>query len=175
LVLAGDRGGVSLTLSARSRLGHFESHNITRRTKSKRYFLTPFRGGVVGFGNRGSRERPGSRNEGLDMLITRVGADDLIVLSVIPPIVAGMQHLLAWLHYRRINRDAPLTAYQRRLTMYLDFFILGMGYSMVPSAAFRWPTQAWIGLSGGWALSLFWIYRKRRERERKVLPNVPLG
>ena len=38
MVLAGDRGEVSLTLSARSRLGHFEGHNITRRTKSKGYF-----------------------------------------------------------------------------------------------------------------------------------------
>jgi hypothetical protein len=111
----------------------------------------------------------------LDMLMTRVDSDDLIALSVFPPIVAGLQHLLAWLHYRRINRDAPLTPYQRRLTMYLDFFILGMGYSMVLSVAFQWPTQAWIGLSGGWALSLIWIYRKRRQRERKVLPNTPLG
>jgi hypothetical protein len=109
------------------------------------------------------------------MLITRVDTDDLIVLSVFPPIVAGMQHLLAWLHYRRINRDAPFTPYQRRLTMYLDFFILGMGHAMVLAAAFQWPAQARIGLSGGWALSLFWIYKKRRERERKVLPNVPLG
>ena len=62
---------------------------------------------------------------------------ELIVLSVFPLIVAGAQHLLAWLHYRRINRDAPLTPYQRRLTMYLDFFILGMGYAMVLSVAFH--------------------------------------
>jgi hypothetical protein len=64
LVLAGDRGGVSLTLSARSRLGHFKGHLSTRRTKSKRYFSRPFRAGMIGFANRGSHERPGSRNEG---------------------------------------------------------------------------------------------------------------
>jgi hypothetical protein len=105
--------------------------------------------------------------------MTRVDSDELIVLSVFPLIVAGAQHLLAWLHYRRINRDAPLTPYQRRLTMYLDFFILGMGYAMVLSVAFQWPTQVWIGLSAGWAFSLFWIYKKKRER--KILPNAPLG
>jgi hypothetical protein len=64
LVLAGDRGGVSLTLSARSRLGHFEGHNITRRTKSKRYFLRPFRAGMIGFANHRSEVRSGSRSEG---------------------------------------------------------------------------------------------------------------
>jgi hypothetical protein len=57
----------------------------------------------------------------------------------------------------------------------LNFFILGMGYSMVLSAAFQWPIQVWIGLSGGWALSLCWINKKRREREKKVLPNPPVG
>jgi hypothetical protein len=54
------------------------------------------------------------------MLMTRVDSDELITLSVLPPIVAGAHHLLAWVHYRQINRDAPLTPYQRQLTMYLN-------------------------------------------------------
>ncbi|MGC2266839.1 MAG: hypothetical protein WA608_08635 [Candidatus Acidiferrales bacterium] len=109
------------------------------------------------------------------MITMRVDPAVLIVLSLFPPVAAGIHHAAAWLHYRHTNRDAPPTARQRRLTKYMDGFVIGAGYLMCLSVAFGWPLQVWISLSLGWALSLCWLYAKQQEREKQTPPNVPLG
>jgi hypothetical protein len=109
------------------------------------------------------------------MLVARVDPAVLIALSITTPIVAGMHHVLAWLHYRKINRDAPLTPYQRRLTKYLDSFVLGIGYLLVVSLGFGWPKSVWVLLSVAWGFVLWAIRRRSREREKQPAANSPLG
>jgi hypothetical protein len=109
------------------------------------------------------------------MIATRVDPAVLIVLSLFPPVAAGIHHAAAWLHYRQTNRDAPLTAHQRRLTRYMDGFVIGAGYLMCLSVALGWSLQVWISFSVGWALSLWWLYVKRPEREKQTPPDLPLG
>jgi hypothetical protein len=96
------------------------------------------------------------------MLIDLVDPAELIALSFMPPIVAGIFHVSAWAHYRQINREAPLTTDQRRTTKYVDWFVLGMGYLMVLSVAFDWPKLVWMLLCVVWAVSLAFVHEKLR-------------
>ena len=127
----------------------------------------------VASGGREFAERRGL--EHLVMPTTNMDSTEITALCLIPLFAGGMYRVYAWIHYRKINRDAPLTAHQRELTKFLTWFVIGMGYAMVFTAVFSWPKPIWLLLTLFWGLILWTVYRKKRAERRKGLPNEPLG
>jgi hypothetical protein len=109
------------------------------------------------------------------MPTTTMDPATITALCLIPLFAGGIYRVSAWIHYRQINRDAPLTARQRQLMNYLTRFVLGMGYAMVSTVVFNWPKPVWILLAVFWGLILWTVHRKRRVQPKQSLPNAPLG
>ena len=104
-----------------------------------------------------------------------VGTDpaEIIALLIMPPIVSAILYASAWVHYRQLNRDKPLTDFQRRLMKYWFFFVLGAGYVLLVPAMLREPRQIGILLTGGWALLMLTLYRRRSPKDAEATPRIP--
>ena len=100
---------------------------------------------------------------------------EVIALFILPLFAAGACLLSAWIHYRTINREGPLTSYQRQLTKYLIWFVIGMGYAMAFTIVFHWPKPVWTLLTLGWGFMLWRGYRKRRAQQKQGQQGAPLG
>jgi len=88
---------------------------------------------------------------------------DIIALFMAPLFVGETFWASAWIHYRVVNREKPITNPQRRMMRYWTAFVTGAGLPLIIPAAFHKPNQLGILLVAGWALILWALYRRRLE------------
>jgi hypothetical protein len=101
---------------------------------------------------------------------TNVDSAEVVAFLPIPFVVGGLFWVAAWVHYRAINRDMPLSSYQRKLMRYWTWFVIGCGYALIFPAIFREPKKLGVLLCLVWALTLWTVHRRRHER---LTPNEP--
>lgn len=85
----------------------------------------------------------------------------IVALFLIPPIEGATAWVGVWIHFRLLNRDAPLSSYQKRLGKYLSCFVVGLGYMVFLTALFGWRREVWWLLAAGWTLVVWTLYRRK--------------
>ena len=69
-------------------------------------------------GTSGAGSIPIARSRAAEMASANIDPAELIALALMPAVVAAIFRASAWVHYRQVNRDRPLSAYQRCLMKY---------------------------------------------------------
>jgi hypothetical protein len=81
---------------------------------------------------------------------TSVDSAEVVAFLPISFVVGGLFWVAASVHYRAINRDMPVSSYQRKLMRYWTWFVIGCGYALIFPAIFREPNQLgvllWFGM-----------------------------
>jgi len=108
---------------------------------------------------------PIARSRAAEMASTNIDPAELMALALMPAIVAAIFRASAWVHYRQVNRDRPLSAYQRRLTKYGTLAVFGAGYTLILPAVRGLPKPVGILLTTGWVLAVWTLYRRRCEQD----------
>ncbi|MFZ3199785.1 MAG: hypothetical protein WA175_01400 [Candidatus Acidiferrales bacterium] len=108
------------------------------------------------------------------MASANIDPAELIALALMPAVVAAIFRASAWVHYRQVNRDRPLSAYQRRLMKYGTLAVFGAGYTLLFPAVWGLAKPVGILLTTGWVLAVWTLYRRRREQDLAPANDEPI-